>query len=696
VYQFFAKPITFMLLLVVGNSALGQNLEKIDSIKQHMSTLNGIEKFDALLDLARLYITDKDNCLLYLTEAQNLAYQVGDTAKIVRINRSIGEIRRRFEENSAAIKILNETLPIARRNNLQNEIKYILNSLAIVYATQANYDKALSYHFESLILREAGQNKAEISVTLNNIGFVYFKLRSYERALEFFHRALSLKREISDSYDLDRLLINIGLCYNALKKFPDAEKYFNEAFLICDNNCSSQIVVEGQFGLGTSNFGQGNYDYALSNFRQSLTIARKTSYKRFQAENLVYLSKIFFIKHQPDSVINVLNEAESLAIKFGYNELLIDAYRQFSILYNSTNEYEKAADYQGKYILLKDTVYSERLIDNLAKIQTNFQERQNIKTIADKQEVIDRQVRLNIAIAIIAILATLLIFVLYRSNRVKKKVNAALSEAKTIIEDQNKQLLNSNIHLNEELKEKNIDLEIANESLRRVNDELDNFIYKTSHDIRGPLASLKGMCNVALMDVHDPVALDYLHKLDITADKLNSILTRLLIVNQINNSTIGHELIDFNGIVTDVLLLEKKKGLPPKFVIRKKIDSDIEFYSDKEFVRIILENLIDNAIKFYNDSQRVEPFVDINISLAKDHVLIRVVDNGIGISEVQPDKIFQMFSRASERSETGGIGLYITKTAVQKLGGLIDLRTNPEGNTEFFIKLPVVMSKVIA
>jgi signal transduction histidine kinase len=696
VYQFFIKPFTFILLLITPVAVFSQNSNKIDSITRHLETLNGIDKFDGLLDLARLNIGDKEKCLSYLNEAQILAYQVGDTAKIVRINRAIGEIHRRFEENTEALKILIETLPVARRNNLQNDIKYILNSLAIVYATQANYDKALSYHFESLIIREAQQNKEEISVTLNNIGFVYFKLRSYERALEFFHRALTLKREIHDSYDLDRLLINIGLCYNQLNKFSDAQKYFNEAFVSCGNKCTSQIIVEGQFGLGVSNFGQENFDEALSHFRESLAVAKQTDYKRFQAENLVYLGKIFFARNQPDSAIKSLNGSEKLAVKFGYNELLIDTYRQFSILYNSIDNYEAAADYQGKYISLKDSVYSERLIENLARIQTNFQERQNIKTIADKDEIIVRQRSLSIAIVIIAILASLLVFVLYRSNRVKKKVNAALSEAKAIIEDQNKQLLNSNIHLNEELKEKNIDLEIANESLRRVNDELDNFIYKTSHDIRGPLASLKGMCNVALIDVQDPLALDYLHKLDITADKLNTILTRLLIVNQINNSAIGHEPIDFDEVVNDVLLLEKKKGLPPNMAIRRHIGLGIEFYSDREFVRIILENLIDNAVKFYNDSKRAEPFVDVFIAEEKNKINIRVVDNGIGISKVNPDKIFQMFSRASERSETGGIGLYITKTAVEKLGGIIDLKTTSEGFTEFFIQLPRVTSKVVA
>jgi signal transduction histidine kinase len=106
-------------------------------------------------------------------------------------------------------------------------------------------------------------------------------------------------------------------------------------------------------------------------------------------------------------------------------------------------------------------------------------------------------------------------------------------------------------------------------------------------------------------------------------------------------------------------------------------------------VRIVLENLIDNAIKFYNDSERVDSFLNIHISCVEnDGVKVRVVDNGIGISESSPSKLFQMFSRASERSETGGIGLYITKTATEKIGGKVGLLTTPEGYTEFYVNFP--------
>jgi signal transduction histidine kinase/Tfp pilus assembly protein PilF len=683
-------------ILLSGLSSFSQQ-NKIDSLEALINEKQGIDKFDPLVSLVRVYgAYDNAEALRVAERARSIAFQFGDSSRIVTSSRLVGQLLNRLDRNLEAEKVLLEVVGTARRNNFRDEYKNILNNLAVAYTVQAKFDKALDMNFQTLTLREQDNDIEEINVSLNNIGLVYYKLKNYSKALEYYNRALKLFDNSKDKYFMDRLLVNIGLCYNQLKEYEKAEKSFNRGFEICGDNCSDQMIVEGRLGLGVSYFNQKNFDEALKHFNESYAIARKINYKRIEGEALYFTGRIYAAQNQNERAIEALAKCEEISLANSFNELLIDCYNEFSLVHKQQRDFEKASYYQGRYINLKDSIYGAELIKNLANIQTKFEERENLATIAAREETIQRQRSLNIAIVIIAILAALLIFVLLRSNQVKKKVNQALSEAKAIIEDQNKQLLSSNYSLDKELKAKNIDLEKANESLQRVNEELDNFIYKTSHDIRGPLASLKGMCNVALMDVQDPLALNYLRKLDITAEKLNTILTRLLIVNQINNSTIASERIDFHSIVNDVLILEKKKGLPPRLKIRKQIDDSIEYYSDKEFVRIILENLIDNAIKFYNDSDRIEPFVDISVSEENDHVKIKVVDNGIGISQVHPDKIFQMFSRASERSETGGIGLYITKTATEKLGGAVHLRTSPEGFTEFFVLLPMSVNRVMA
>jgi signal transduction histidine kinase len=627
--------------------------------------------------------------LQHVEKAYDISLALEDTAKVVTAGRLKGQILRRLDQLQESIDILLKIELIAKRHQFTDDYKKILNALAVAYMFKADYDKALEYNFRSLVVRQNEGNKAEASVTLNNIGLIYYKLKNYETALKYYNESLAYKKESAYAEFLEGLYINRGLCFVHLKRFKEAIEDIRRGLSLCDSKCSPEIMIQGEFGLAESSFWLGDYDEAEKHFLKSLELAIQANDKRFQAENYVYLGNIMIRKQNFESAVSYLTKGDSIASKFGYNQLLADVYKQLSSLYNITKDFKNASIFQSKYIQLSDSIFKEDLVKNIAKVETQFEERKNIATIASNEIVIKQQHELNIAFAVIALLTGLLVLVLQFGNRNIKRVNAKLSEAKEVIQEKNLELANKNKELDYQVEKKTADLARANTSLKQVNDELDNFIYKTSHDIRGPLASLKGMCNVALMDVKDPVALDYLRKLDATAERLNTILTRLVIINQINNSKLSIERIDFKGVVSDVLLLERKKGVPQELLIIPQIDDDATIESDRELVRIVLENLIDNAIKFYNDSDRVKSFVKIVItSTPNGGAKVRVIDNGIGISESSPGKLFQMFSRASERSETGGIGLYITKTATEKIGGKVGLLTTPEGYTEFYVIFP--------
>jgi len=235
----------------------------------------------------------------------------------------------------------------------------------------------------------------------------------------------------------------------------------------------------------------------------------------------------------------------------------------------------------------------------------------------------------------------------------------------------------------------------TNTMLQDVNEELDNYIYRTAHDIRGPLVTLKGVCNVALIDVKDPLALDYLKRLDLTAENLNTILTRLLIVSQINHSMLVARPVDFNRIMQQVL--NKFKTLPPRMKIECTLAENVELNSDSDLVSIVIENLVSNAVKFYNTSDRINPFIKIEVGkYDDDHVMISVEDNGIGIEPKDRDTVFHIFVRASERSEIGGIGLYLIKLSAHKLGGQIFLIHTSEKGTKFMVLLPNNLQPILA
>jgi signal transduction histidine kinase len=152
--------------------------------------------------------------------------------------------------------------------------------------------------------------------------------------------------------------------------------------------------------------------------------------------------------------------------------------------------------------------------------------------------------------------------------------------------------------------------------------------------------------------------------------------------------------VDFNGVIsrtfTDLNYLE---GASEVMVYRKV--EGYNFYSDPWRISEIFRNLVSNAIK-YRQIDGAKPEIKVGVNINEQYANITFADNGIGIERNDLTKIFEMFYRATEQSDGSGIGLYIVKNAVEKLGGAISVDSKPGFGTTFTIMLPNRISQTIA
>ncbi|HCW09003.1 MAG TPA: hypothetical protein DGG95_16730 [Cytophagales bacterium] len=667
--------------------------QRADSLRTILKSAQGVSKFDVLYELAYEYSNENDSLsLVYADQAYQVALTLGDTARIIKGGRIKAAQLRRMEDFEESILVAEEILPIAKRHKDIFELKILLTSLAISHTLRAEYDKALKYNFESLVVRENDGDKKGMSMSLNNIAVIYYKLQDFKRALDYYEKSLDLKNETKDKHDLDRLYINMGLCYNSLGEYDKSRKNINEGLRSCEGKCSDQIILEGEIALGISLLGDGHTDESLEHFTKSYDVAKRIKNHRYQAENLVSMAGAYLKKEDFSLAKKCLIDAEIISRQNGYRFLLERVYNFFSQLYEKRGDFQNQALYQSKYIKLKDSILSEKVISNLSQLRTDYQERENIKTIAEKdqlvslqKEVITRQQRQFVFIVTITILIFALAGVLFYFSKRQQKTNRELSSMKAQLEVHNREL-------EDKVIERTRDLINSNKALREANDELDYFIYKSSHDIRGPLMTLKGMCNIANIDLKDQASLDYFKKFDLTVDRLAVILTRLQSVIYVNASELKPERINFHSLLDEIFLFEKKKGLPTRFELNYEVAENVSLISDARLVKLVCENLIDNAIKFCSTSERTDPFVKVRGYNESALVKIEVEDNGIGIDAGAVENIFKMFTRGSERSEIGGVGLYLAKIASHKIGGTLHLKQTDAKGTIFQVDLPLDLS----
>ena len=220
--------------------------------------------------------------------------------------------------------------------------------------------------------------------------------------------------------------------------------------------------------------------------------------------------------------------------------------------------------------------------------------------------------------------------------------------------------------------------------LEEANERLETFVYKASHDIKGPLKSIIGLTVVGQKDVQDETARNYFDHILKSTRKLDNLLIDLLQITKVRKTSMQLEKINFNEMVASVLSSFENFPGYEKMKISIEIKETVPFYSDKKLLHSIIQNLIENPIK-YLDTKKPENILDIKISVTKKITELTFTDNGVGISNEHQKNIFDMFFKANENANGTGLGLYIVKTTVEKLQGSIVLESEPGKGSMFTI-----------
>jgi signal transduction histidine kinase len=218
--------------------------------------------------------------------------------------------------------------------------------------------------------------------------------------------------------------------------------------------------------------------------------------------------------------------------------------------------------------------------------------------------------------------------------------------------------------------------------LQRLNQEIDKFIYHSSHDLRSPLTTILGLTHLINLDNPGPVVREYNGMIQEQITQLDNLLKSLVNIT-FNNTHPVCEKIDLRKEINLILrdFIHEFKHVKLSTVIK----GERTFYSDPSRLHIILKNLISNAFRFQNP-HNAKQSIEITALLEKDRLLLDVQDNGIGIDKACISNIFSMFYKA-ERGSTG-LGLYIVKSMVEKLQGTIHVESVRWQGTTFRITLP--------
>jgi signal transduction histidine kinase len=263
-----------------------------------------------------------------------------------------------------------------------------------------------------------------------------------------------------------------------------------------------------------------------------------------------------------------------------------------------------------------------------------------------------------------------------------------LVETRQQVERLNQQLA----ALNEELTTTNQELSNSNAQLTRTNVDLDTFVYTASHDLKAPITNIESIAaalheSLPLAVVQDELVAHLLELLNQTVARFQRTIGQLTDISRLQLVHAGPaEVVELAAAIESVRLDLVPALAAAGTQLTLAVPPDLVVSFSPANLRSIVYNLLSNAIK-YRALDRPS-HVQVHAEPSQAGVVLRVQDNGLGMSSAQQRQLFGLFQRLHTHVEGTGVGLYITKRLVENAGGTIAVQSQPDMGTTFTLTFP--------
>ncbi len=542
--------------------------------------------------------------------------------------------------------------------------------LGQAYIRKGDYEKGLSYLFKALETTKSLTTTYSRGLLLLDLADAYSYAKDRINSSKYYREAIdqfSLNQSKYDSVYLTLSFINYSDDLLELQHFDSAYHYLKKAEILARKLKSKFNTSNYHLALITGNLGiieaeRGNLTMAEAQINEAIrTLRNDFEDLPVVSEFLTYIANLFIEKKEYEKARLYLKESLEIAEQQGLLAELRDIYLKLSVIDQSLGNYKEAFDAQSLYILYRDSINNEEVIQRMADQRTEFevgQKQVEVDLLTAEKKI--QQLMLFAAVGFSLILI-ILASIIYKYYQNKNKV-AKILEAQKL-------------------------------ELERVNATKDKFFSIISHDLRGPVASFFGISRLIKFLVESKETnqlIEVADDIDRSVERLSNLLDNLLnwAMQQQGHVPNVPEKLEFKYLAMDLSATFKTMADSKKINLKVDVEDNVQIWADRNMTMTIFRNLINNALKFTPEGGSVTLF-----AAEKDGMVFAgVKDTGVGIPKEKLETLFTLGEKKSTYGTSGekglGLGLQLVYEFIGLNNGTVQVESEPDKGTVFSVHLP--------
>lgn len=623
-----------------------------------------------------------------------------------------------LEDRDSSNFYLEKALSITVRLNLKFDEATILNAMGVLLMQQEKFSKSLEFYLKALNIAKApaiektirhlspGQNPMSARMLLLSDSYdLIGLLNAYtgnwavntKNQLKNYREAEKYAKAAGDRGQIAYINFHMGIAYMNEGKLDSASMLIKEAISTFSDLKDQSGLGRAMKFLGDTYQKMGDFDLAANTIVQAIALLKETNDHLHRGLGYISLSRVYTDLKKNDSALYYAKESLKIFEKRKDQAWKRDAYNLLTSCFDQLGRTDSAIVYLKLSKSLSDSLSAEERKNLLAFLDVVVDEQAKLEKL--EKEKIENREKLKIYLLLSGIVVFIVIvFLLYRNNRVRKKTNEILWQRNEKIENTLHQLRSTQAQLIQSEKMASLG-ELTAGIAHEIQNPL-NFVNNFSDVNRELLSEMKDEIGKGNFENAKAIANDVINngeKISHHGKRADAIVKGML---QHSRSRSGEkEATDINNLADEYLRLAfhglraKDKTFNAKFDIN--FDNSIGKIDviPQDIGRVLL-NLINNAFYAVGEKKKeqpagYEPGVLLTTKKLDGKVLIGVRDNGTGIPKKDVDKIFQPFFTTKPTGQGTGLGLSLAYDIVKAHGGEITVETEEGEGSEFVVQLPL-------